>query len=201
MPPLPSWNSDREFEPVASIECRGGDTVKLINAKLLSTAVIPLAAAAGLAIGGGIMTAAPSHARGVSQDVAAELPRPRRAPMACGSRVAAPARRKVPAPRVAPRAPARRVAPRARAERRTPAAPKRNDLVRRRRPPGRRFARGTRPDIRIAGEPWSCSTAVSPAHTGGDGSGNVQFCAEGHAAVAEDADSLFFLPEEFRARF
>ena len=48
--------------------------MKLINAKLLSTAVIPLAAAAGLAIGGGIMTAAPSHARVVSQDVAAELP-------------------------------------------------------------------------------------------------------------------------------
>ncbi len=37
--------------------------------------------------------------------------------------------------------------------------------------------------------------------TGGDGSANVQFCAECHAAVAESADSLFFLPEEFRAKF
>ncbi len=37
--------------------------------------------------------------------------------------------------------------------------------------------------------------------TGGAGSASVQFCAECHAAVAEGADSLFFLPEEFRANF
>jgi len=37
--------------------------------------------------------------------------------------------------------------------------------------------------------------------TGGDGSASVQFCAECHAAVAEGADSLFFLPGEFRAKF
>jgi len=37
--------------------------------------------------------------------------------------------------------------------------------------------------------------------TGGDGSASVQFCAECHAAVAESQDSLFFLPEEFRAKF
>lgn len=40
-----------------------------------------------------------------------------------------------------------------------------------------------------------------PGTTGGDGAGNVQFCTEGHAVVAEDADSLFFLPEEFRVTF
>jgi hypothetical protein len=34
--------------------------------------------------------------------------------------------------------------------------------------------------------------------TGGQGSENVQFCAECHAAVADDQDSLYFLPEEFR---
>jgi hypothetical protein len=34
--------------------------------------------------------------------------------------------------------------------------------------------------------------------TGGQGSENVQFCAECHAIVADDQDSLFFLPEEFR---
>ena len=39
----------------------------------------------------------------------------------------------------------------------------------------------------------------SPAGvTGGQGSQNVQFCAECHALVADDQDSLFFLPEEFR---
>jgi hypothetical protein len=35
--------------------------------------------------------------------------------------------------------------------------------------------------------------------TGGQGSENVQFCAECHAAVADDQDSLYFLPDEFRA--
>jgi LysM repeat protein len=34
--------------------------------------------------------------------------------------------------------------------------------------------------------------------TGGQGSENVQFCAECHAIVADDQDSLYFLPEEFR---
>ena len=34
--------------------------------------------------------------------------------------------------------------------------------------------------------------------TGGQGGQNVQFCAECHALVADDQDSLFFLPEEFR---
>ena len=34
--------------------------------------------------------------------------------------------------------------------------------------------------------------------TKGQGSANVEFCVECHAAVAEDQDSLFFLPEEFR---
>jgi hypothetical protein len=34
--------------------------------------------------------------------------------------------------------------------------------------------------------------------TNGPGSQNVQFCAECHAIVADDQDSLFFLPEEFR---
>jgi len=37
--------------------------------------------------------------------------------------------------------------------------------------------------------------------TGGDGAESVQFCAECHAAVAEGADSLYFLPREFRAKF
>ena len=40
-----------------------------------------------------------------------------------------------------------------------------------------------------------------PGTTGGDGSTNVQFFAECRAAVAEDADSLFFLSEELWARF
>jgi hypothetical protein len=35
--------------------------------------------------------------------------------------------------------------------------------------------------------------------TGGQGSQNVQFCAECHAIVADDQDSLYFMPEEFRA--
>ena len=35
--------------------------------------------------------------------------------------------------------------------------------------------------------------------TNGPGSQNVQFCAECHAIVADDQDSLYFLPEEFRA--
>ena len=35
--------------------------------------------------------------------------------------------------------------------------------------------------------------------TNGQGSQNVQFCAECHALVADDQDSLFFLPEEFRS--
>jgi len=34
--------------------------------------------------------------------------------------------------------------------------------------------------------------------TNGPGSQNVQFCAECHALVADDQDSLYFLPEEFR---
>src|SRR5918995_1220521 len=34
--------------------------------------------------------------------------------------------------------------------------------------------------------------------TDGQGSQNVQFCAECHALVADDQDSLYFLPEEFR---
>jgi hypothetical protein len=34
--------------------------------------------------------------------------------------------------------------------------------------------------------------------TNGPGSQNVQFCAECHAIVADDQDSLYFLPEEFR---
>jgi len=37
--------------------------------------------------------------------------------------------------------------------------------------------------------------------TGGEGSQNVQFCAECHAAMADDHDSLFFLPEALRAKF
>ena len=35
--------------------------------------------------------------------------------------------------------------------------------------------------------------------TGGQGSQNVEFCAGCHALVADDQDSLYFLPEEFRA--
>jgi LysM repeat protein len=34
--------------------------------------------------------------------------------------------------------------------------------------------------------------------TNGPGGQNVQFCAECHAVVADDQDSLYFLPEEFR---
>jgi hypothetical protein len=34
--------------------------------------------------------------------------------------------------------------------------------------------------------------------TGGQGSQNVEFCAGCHALVADDQDSLYFLPEEFR---
>jgi LysM repeat protein len=34
--------------------------------------------------------------------------------------------------------------------------------------------------------------------TGGQGSQNVAFCAECHAIVADDQDSLYFMPEEFR---
>ena len=34
--------------------------------------------------------------------------------------------------------------------------------------------------------------------TNGQGSNNVRFCIECHAAVAEDQDSVFFLPEEYR---
>jgi hypothetical protein len=34
--------------------------------------------------------------------------------------------------------------------------------------------------------------------TNGPGSQNVQFCAECHAIVADDQDSLYFLPEEYR---
>ena len=37
--------------------------------------------------------------------------------------------------------------------------------------------------------------------TNGPGSQNVQFCAECHAIVADDQDSLYFLPEEFRVTF
>ncbi|MEM7041183.1 MAG: cytochrome P460 family protein [Pseudomonadota bacterium] len=35
--------------------------------------------------------------------------------------------------------------------------------------------------------------------TGGAGDASVEFCNECHAAVAEDQDYLFFLPEEYRA--
>ena len=34
--------------------------------------------------------------------------------------------------------------------------------------------------------------------TGGQGSENVQFCAECHALVTDHQDSVYFLPEEFR---
>ncbi len=34
--------------------------------------------------------------------------------------------------------------------------------------------------------------------TGGKGAKNVAFCNECHAAVAEDQDALFFLPEDYR---
>ena len=37
--------------------------------------------------------------------------------------------------------------------------------------------------------------------TDGKDSANVAFCAECHAAVADDQDSLFFLPDEMRAKF
>ena len=37
--------------------------------------------------------------------------------------------------------------------------------------------------------------------TGGRGSSNVNFCIECHAAVADDQDSLFLLPDEFRVKF
>lgn len=36
--------------------------------------------------------------------------------------------------------------------------------------------------------------------TGGKGSANVAFCAECHGAMADDQDSLFFLPEALRAK-
>ena len=48
--------------------------MKLIKPRLLSASVIPMAAAAGLAIGGGVVTATPSHAKGVAQDLSAEMP-------------------------------------------------------------------------------------------------------------------------------
>jgi hypothetical protein len=35
--------------------------------------------------------------------------------------------------------------------------------------------------------------------TGGAGDAAVEFCNECHAAVAEDQDYLFFLPEEYRS--
>jgi hypothetical protein len=35
--------------------------------------------------------------------------------------------------------------------------------------------------------------------TNGPGSQNVQFCAECHAIVADTQDSLYFMPEEYRA--
>jgi hypothetical protein len=34
--------------------------------------------------------------------------------------------------------------------------------------------------------------------TNGQGSQNVQFCADCHAIVAGDQDSLYFIPEEYR---
>lgn len=37
--------------------------------------------------------------------------------------------------------------------------------------------------------------------TGGKDAANVAFCAECHATVADDQDSLFFLPEDVRAKF
>ncbi len=37
--------------------------------------------------------------------------------------------------------------------------------------------------------------------TGGKGSDNVKFCAECHMVMADDQDSLFFLPEAMRAKF
>jgi hypothetical protein len=37
--------------------------------------------------------------------------------------------------------------------------------------------------------------------TGGKGSANVEFCAECHATIADDQDSLFFLPEQMRAKY
>jgi len=37
--------------------------------------------------------------------------------------------------------------------------------------------------------------------TGGKGSANVKFCIECHASVADDQDSLFFLPDDVRETF
>jgi len=37
--------------------------------------------------------------------------------------------------------------------------------------------------------------------TGGKGAANVKFCIECHASVADDQDSLFFLPDEVREKF
>jgi hypothetical protein len=37
--------------------------------------------------------------------------------------------------------------------------------------------------------------------TGGKGAANVKFCAECHATMADDQDSLFFVPDALRAKF
>jgi len=48
--------------------------VKTSKTKLLSTTVLPMVAAAGIAVSAGVGMAAPAQAKGVGQDVAAELP-------------------------------------------------------------------------------------------------------------------------------
>ena len=37
--------------------------------------------------------------------------------------------------------------------------------------------------------------------TKGKNNDKVQFCAECHGSVSEEADSMFFLPEEYRIKF
>jgi hypothetical protein len=49
-------------------------TVKTSKTKLLSTTVLPMVAAAGIVVGTGMGMAAPAQAKGIGQDVAAELP-------------------------------------------------------------------------------------------------------------------------------
>ena len=49
-------------------------TVKTNKTKLLSTTVLPMVAAAGIAVGAGLGIATPAQAKGIGQDIAAELP-------------------------------------------------------------------------------------------------------------------------------
>jgi hypothetical protein len=53
---------------------RGGITVKTNKTKLLSTTVLPMVAAAAVAVGSGLAMTAPAQANSFGQGIAAELP-------------------------------------------------------------------------------------------------------------------------------